>query len=130
MAFIKDIFFELTHPMYLLTPLSHEYQKKSNNFYSKFQKKTPKEKEAPVEVIAPSNQVIPAFNEPAPTPASQEPIDLITKDIFEDVLEKQFGKCSITDFQVKESSGGGENYMSCMFRVHIEVEKEGKIGNI
>ncbi|CAD7091898.1 unnamed protein product [Hermetia illucens] len=89
-----------------------------------FQKKTPKEKEAPVEVIAPSNQVIPAFNEPAPTPASQEPIDLITKDLFEDVLEKQFGKCSITDFQVKESSGGGENYMSCMFRVHIEVEKE------
>ncbi|XP_037922330.1 uncharacterized protein LOC119658735 isoform X3 [Hermetia illucens] len=50
--------------------------------------------------------------------------DLINKDLFVDVLEKQFAKCTLKKFESVKSSEGCENYMSLMFRVNIDMEKE------
>lgn len=52
-------------------------------------------------------------------------IQLITEELFHDILEKQFGKCTIKKFTVTPSSSAGENYACLMYRVTIEAEKEG-----
>ncbi|CAD7091889.1 unnamed protein product [Hermetia illucens] len=49
---------------------------------------------------------------------------ILNKDLFVDILEKQFGKCTVQGFECVKSSGGGENYMSWMFHVSIDIEKE------
>lgn len=54
-------------------------------------------------------------------------MQLITEEIFHDILEKQFGKCTIKKFTVAPSSSAGENYLCYMYRVTIEVEKEGMV---
>ncbi|XP_037922335.1 uncharacterized protein LOC119658736 isoform X2 [Hermetia illucens] len=51
-------------------------------------------------------------------------IQLITQELFHDILEKQFGKCTIKKFTVTPSSSAGENYACLMYRVTIEAEKE------
>ncbi|XP_037922349.1 uncharacterized protein LOC119658744 [Hermetia illucens] len=51
-------------------------------------------------------------------------MQLLTEDFFHDILEKQFGKCTIKKFTVAPSSSAGENYVCTMYRVTIEVEKE------
>lgn len=58
--------------------------------------------------------------------ASEDASIVINKDLFVDILEKQFGKCTIKKFESVKSSGGGENYMSLMFHVSIDIEKEGE----
>lgn len=55
---------------------------------------------------------------------------LITEEIFHDILEKQFGKCTIKKFTVAPSSSAGENYLCYMYRVTIEVEKEGMVWRV
>ncbi|XP_037922352.1 uncharacterized protein LOC119658746 [Hermetia illucens] len=51
-------------------------------------------------------------------------IKLVTEDLFHDILEKQFGRCTIKKFTVVSSSGAGENYACSLYRVTIEIEKE------
>lgn len=54
-----------------------------------------------------------------------EGIKLVTEELFHDILEKQFGKCTIKKFTVANTSGAGENYACSLYRVTVEVEKEG-----
>ncbi|CAD7091896.1 unnamed protein product [Hermetia illucens] len=53
-----------------------------------------------------------------------EGIKLVTEELFHDILEKQFGKCTIKKFTVANTSGAGENYACSLYRITVEVEKE------
>lgn len=57
--------------------------------------------------------------------AADDGIKLVTEDLFHDILEKQFGECTIRKFGVTPSSSAGENYVCSMYRVTIEIEKQG-----
>ncbi|CAD7091888.1 unnamed protein product [Hermetia illucens] len=56
--------------------------------------------------------------------ASEDVSHVINKDLFVDILEKQFGKSTIKNFNSVKSSGVGENFMSWMYPVSIDIEKE------
>lgn len=57
--------------------------------------------------------------------AADDGIRLITEDLFHDILNQQFGKCTIKKFTVANSTITGENFACSMYRVTIDFQMEG-----
>ncbi|XP_037922341.1 uncharacterized protein LOC119658739 [Hermetia illucens] len=56
--------------------------------------------------------------------AADDGIRLITEDLFHDILNQQFGKCTIKKFTVANSTITGENFACSMYRVTIDFQME------